>query len=586
MKKIYILGAILLGIISIAGCSNKEDISKERIIKKSLIAADEKNKPTTLGEYDVLFKANSIVPYIKITDGVSIMSDLRKTTYPSANAYYKATKENDDLVIKNENGASCKINLKNQTFKYDDFDLFSGISNENQKPLALLNYSKDTKAYKSLSSEYKAGKPVTVNLNDYSSLDIYDKDGELYIPVTVYNSLLFSLNKGVNFAYNYKDLYIIADDQLTVTVIGIKLLTDFGKKYYNESLKMESISEALVDYNYQSLCLEFDLNYGLENKFDSLDKYLTNNGYDKDIKSTNPKTIDNGLAIALSYIGDGHTAFDNFSTFYDNEGGAIDEKKLNPVPVKNEEKQEELKENKYETRKVFGKDYKIPIGIEYGEETAIVNFDDFNDIKENVLYEEKDDEVRRTSTAAIFADLYSGLKKAENSKIKNVVVDLTTNGGGSSDALIYSASILVGEVTVNIADPLTGALNVQKYKADMNLDGSVDDKDVSLVDKGYNVYILSSAYSFSSANALPALATLNSDKVITLGAKTAGGPCAICSYYTGIGSSLYHSSLTTISKLKDGKYVNIDDGVEAKYTLTEAQMIDREYLLTNISKWV
>ena len=86
MKKIYILGAILLGIISIAGCSNKEDISKERIIKKSLIAADEKNKPTTLGEYDVLFKANSIVPYIKITDGVSIMSDLRKTTYPSLNA--------------------------------------------------------------------------------------------------------------------------------------------------------------------------------------------------------------------------------------------------------------------------------------------------------------------------------------------------------------------------------------------------------------------------------------------------------------------------------------------------------------------
>lgn len=35
MKKLYILGAILLGIISIAGCSNKEDISKERIIKKT-----------------------------------------------------------------------------------------------------------------------------------------------------------------------------------------------------------------------------------------------------------------------------------------------------------------------------------------------------------------------------------------------------------------------------------------------------------------------------------------------------------------------------------------------------------------------
>jgi hypothetical protein len=84
---------------------------------------------------------------------------------------------------------------------------------------------------------------------------------------------------------------------------------------------------------------------------------------------------------------------------------------------------------------------------------------------------------------------------------------------------------------------------------------------------------------------MPVLAKLNNPKVITLGAKTAGGPCAVRNYITTIGSAYASSSLYTISKEENGKYVNIDGGVNADFELTEDKMIDREYIKNNIKNW-
>ena len=136
-----------------------------------------------------------------------------------------------------------------------------------------------------------------------------------------------------------------------------------------------------------------------------------------------------------------------------------------------------------------------------------------------------------------------------------------------------------------MSNPLSGAHSTQSYKADINADGHIDEKDVSLSDLGFKVYFLDSKYSFSSANAMPYIAKLNKPSVITLGDKTAGGPCAIRYNVTPIGSAIFSSSLNTISKKVDGKYVNIDDGIAADYTLTEDQMLDRSYIVSNINKW-
>ena len=81
---------------------------------------------------------------------------------------------------------------------------------------------------------------------------------------------------------------------------------------------------------------------------------------------------------------------------------------------------------------------------------------------------------------------------------------------------------------------------ISKYLRQIS--SKVDDDDKSLSELGFNIYFLDSEYSFSSANAMPYLAKLNNPNVKTLGQKTAGGPCAVRSYVTPIGSVISSSS--------------------------------------------
>ena len=139
------------------------------------------------------------------------------------------------------------------------------------------------------------------------------------------------------------------------------------------------------------------------------------------------------------------------------------------------------------------------------------------------------------------------------------------------------------KVKIDMANPITGAYNNQVYMADINNDGKIDSNDKSLIDLGFNIYFLDSKYSFSSANAMPVIAKLNNSKVTTIGQTTAGGPCAVRTNVTPIGSIISSSSTSVISKLENGKYENIDGGISADIALTDAQLVNREYIVSRIS---
>ena len=206
------------------------------------------------------------------------------------------------------------------------------------------------------------------------------------------------------------------------------------------------------------------------------------------------------------------------------------------------------------------------------------------DLKELGLGNELD--ITSSNTALLFNKLYKDLTSdTYKGTINNIVIDLTANEGGAADGLIYSLSTLIGNVTIDMTNPLSGGHNKQVFKVDMNGDKLIDDNDKSLIELGYNIYFLNSQYSFSSANAMPVLAKLNNNKVTTLGAKTAGGPCSVRTLVTPIGSVISSSSLLTISKLENGKYVNIDGGVNADKELSEDDMLNRNYIKDNINSW-
>ena len=593
MKKIIGLGMLALAGVAVVSCANTNG---DTVAVKDIIGLDDKQEVAKLGEVELLFKRNSEVPYISLTDGVEMMSQVRVANLDDTKYKCTLNKENDNYVITNESGAKCTLSAKNQTLAFDDFDKFTSIVSEGQKPITILPVKAKDKHLKIVSSEYKPGKEVVMDLKPYSALDIYESNGKCYIPLSIYNSALFNIYLGASYAYNGKEVFFFVGNQITDSSFVLPIETELGGRFRKDAIK-SSVSKEYVDYYYQSLCFDFNYDYGLKEKFTSFENYLTSKGYVDNLHSTDPRTLDLTTLYALSNLNDGHTALNEFSNLYPYRDVDVDNSKLNPTKVALDKDDE----NYVEKHKNAG----IKEGIEYVGQTAFVTFKEFNKIDPDLLYGTKTDKSDDlddieglgfgaasilnddVNTAKLFNKLYKEVTGDVQKLItKYIVVDLTANNGGDADALLYALSVLIGDVSIDMHNPLTGGHNHLVYKADINADGVIDDKDKSLSELGFKIYFLDSKYSFSSANAMPVLAKLNKPSVVTLGAKTAGGPCAVRSNVTPIGSIIYSSSLNTITKLVNGNYQNIDDGVEADFALTEDQMVNRAYIANNIEKWV
>ena len=593
----------LLGVLAIAGIAGitLASCSGDRIEKKDLYSATGIGPVSKFGSGEVLFKKGSDIPYMSLDSGVDFMTLVRSANLDSLKYKYELKKDGNDYIITNERGAKCTINESKQTLVFDEYDAFSSLVTESQKPLSLITIKDSTKALKMNSSDYVQGNTVTVDLKPYSKLDIITRNDKCFLPLSVFNSVLYNTFENVNIAYNGNDLFLVPGSSLSM--LGEQ--TSLGVAFHTNAAK-DSISQEMAEYNYQSICFDFDYEYGLKGStksgFKSFDEFLTQKGFKDKLLTTNPKDIDINLAYALSYLNDGHTTFAEFSNLYAyGDHREVDNSKFNPDKVAWETADEKYQKSH--------KDAGITQGLEYKGDTVFVTFKEFTSINNELLYDTSTDSTddsddflggdevpgldfglledpKNGDTACIFSRLYKDLNTpVYKNRIKNIVVDLSANDGGAADALLYSLSTLIGDVAIDISNPLTGAHNHQVYKADMNADGKIDENDKSLYDLGFKIYFLDSKYSFSSANAMPVIAKLNKPDVVTIGDTTAGGPCAVRYYVTPIGSAYNASSLSTISKVVDNKYVDIDDGVKADFALTEEQMINREYIVQNIKNW-
>jgi len=593
MKKLLSLGALALGVLALASCSKGD----EGVVKKDVIGSNN-GQIVKLTESKLFFKKDSTIPYIPLEECNVLLTLVRRANLDNQKYGFTLKKNNNEFTLQNETGAKCVINADTQTLTYDDYDALTAVVPDTQKPLSLFNVNKTKNAIKLVSTEYKKGNEVKIDLNKYSKLDIYVEDGVCYIPLSVFNSVLFNTSESVSLAYNGVSLFLVPSGSLSTEVFGTPMETALGEKI-REGAKKSTITQEYLDYYYQSLCLDFDVEYGLKEKFKSFDEFLTSKNLKNGIYNTDIKTSDSNLAIALTYLQDGHTALSEFSYYYDFGDNSVDKTKFNQEVMKKEEADVKFTKSKSNAQ--------ISTGLDYSraDDTVFIDFGKFTELDTDALYQKstKDEfdlddigipgldfgkysQTQLSNTGCIFNQLYLDLTQDETKKnVKNIVVDLTTNTGGAADGLVYSLSTLIGNVAIDLRNPLTGTTNHQVFKADINTDGKVDENDKDLASLGYNIYFLNSRYSFSSANAMPVLAKLNNPNVINLGDKTGGGPCAVRENVSPLGNVISTSSLSTISKVVDGKYVNIDGGVDADFILDEKQMIDRNYIATNINNW-
>ena len=336
-------------------------------------------------------------------------------------------------------------------------------------------------------------------------------------------------------------------------------------------------SRALAVYGYNELCLEMDCFYGLKETHNITDfnTFFLQTGLADRLMDPDAAVADAAIAEMVNFWFD-----DIHSTYISSSCMAASDP--DEESVFSRAGTDSVKTMVKAARSRYPES-SLPY-YEVGD-TAYVTFDNFSTSKteEGLGVGTFADYYRLAEEGKLQNDTISTIILAhqqimrENSPVKNVVLDLSNNGGGEVCAALYVLSSLLGKGNVSIFNPFTNAQTTSYVQADVNLDRQFDGQD-TLTDKGLNLYCLISRASFSSGNLVPWV--LKADGRVTLLGKTSGGgSCIVDAQTTAWGTSFNISGFSRLSFVKNGAYYDVDKGVEPDHVIDSYDhFCDREAL--------
>ena len=565
MKKNPVILLVLVSGLLLSGCGN--DPSKERIIARDILCLnDDGDAIEKIGTIDLLYKANADIPYISLKEGMNLVNTVRSETV-SKDYVLTLKQEGDKATYTSPDKLEAVLDSKEQTITYYEFDGFLNHIHTYQNTLALTAPEKGSSLHM-LENRYEKGNSYTIDLKGYSQIDIYKRGEDFYLPLTTYNDLFVNPYCMLNLVYDFDNVFLLTPAPFAAeNDEGKQELTVIGKAFYDKKTDNPKVSKAYAEYNYQSICLNFDYLYGVkglkERNYTSFDAYLSSKGYKEDLLSGDVKKMDAAYAYALSTLKDFHTVMSGFSPLYEYGHADIDEDKYDQYKVKEEKEQSALNIGRILTGADLG------FSVDVANNIAYIAFNEFSSIDERALKKESWTKEDLENSVTLFACAYKEITTKYLGQIDTIAVDLATNDGGSADGLAYMLGILLGQFSVESQNPFTGAHSKSTYKVDINRDGKVDESDISFREYGMKVVFINTHFAFSCGNALPVLAKTNyPDAVTTIGETTGGGTCVVRDAFTAIGSKYSVSGLQMLSKRdKDNKLVNIEDGVTADIAL-------------------
>ena len=297
----------------------------------------------------------------------------------------------------------------------------------------------------------------------------------------------------------------------------------------------------LAEFGYAHLCLAIDYLYGRPGVHFAYGEELDEVGLDGLLESLG----ETGVAIrdalrsrdlarymvgldALCALMDdgGHTYIDAlyFTDLMDNEGRqellerymACRDDARDPLGAFVREAMERLPRN-YDQSLAFDKLHDDAFGDEryvVEGDTALIVLDSFNGIDyegwedyyagrgERPSATEPYDDSGMIDSAAIVLD---GLERAAaDPSVRNVVLDVSNNGGGSLDVVALVCAIMTGDASLRFENTLMGTVEREEFDVDVNLDGSFDERDGEPAYPGLTFAVLTGPGSFSCGNIAPA----------------------------------------------------------------------------------
>ena len=391
-----------------------------------------------------------------------------------------------------------------------------------------------------------------------------------------------------NYTYTWK----VKDQILTISVKSEnEVLGEYGIHLDETRFLKSTVSKEMSEYNYNILKFMFDHLYGLKEQKNiaSAESYFKDCGVNNDLKSTNIKTYNAALSKLIGKVDDGHSNHTKLSVYtaYDDLDSLNNLRKQNVGPRVLELGE---KNQKYQAARIAkyaelhpeeggnaDPNYYHGIKFSSNKETAIITFDSFihnanviKNMKELFPNDEEVDEIGVRakmifSSADGFSAAFQMLKHMnKNGKVvKNVVVDLTNNGGGMIATMPYLTAFWSDDPTYVLKDTTNNTIREYHYQIDLNGDGTFGGAGDTFKND-FNFYFLTSGFSFSCGNCLPGMAKDSGVKII--GEKSGGGVSPVGVYYDALGSGINISNhYNMMYKGANGNYIQNDDGIALDY---------------------
>jgi hypothetical protein len=512
------------------------------------------------------FKGIKDIPYLSLDTLKSLLESSMAETGDLAYALTK-TESGKKITLTRENKATCCFDFAAGTITFSDYDLFSalpcaesGLDLDTDDDLNDANQGEYLQRQKD-KDYYRPGNELVLTPKDYG-IDLYYQGGKGYLPLTTASDFFFAVYMPT-LAFNGQSVFLFPGS-----------MSDLSDVYYQVPTK--AVSSDLAAFAYHELCFTLDHIYGLKKQhgITAFDTVFQQNGFQADFLGTDPVKQDVDYEkLAYATLADMHSNFVANSPFAGKEATPSRQAGMNTYGSP----------SYLAKAAAFGEfgaaqATAFPQGCPSYEvigDTAYVTFDSFVSATQD--YYTTAPTADAEDTFGIVA--YAHQQISSNSAIKNVVLDLSANTGGESRAAIYTLAWFFGEADVSLQSAATAGVSTMVYRADVNLDHVFDDKD-TLSDK--NLYCLISPSSFSSGNLVPSFFK-NSGKVTLLGQNSGGGACNVQPLVSATGTYLTISSERVLSRVINGSYYDIDQGVAPDYPITKtADFYDRTWLTSTI----
>ena len=500
-------------------------------------------------------------------------------------------------VFTRENGASAIFDSRDGSVTFSDYDMVCRFSSAKNGGDLLSNYPMRTgKNGERLVAllERSAQQASVSKKRDRVKLELYKKygipmhvyDGDFFLPVSTVSDLFFS-EYGLCLAYNGNDLFLLlAGDPFSEKTKNAKGKT-VEQLFYKADKKIYDAHLAL--FNYQELIMMLEVKYGLtdlllENA--RYDEFFEEHGLKQRFLIGKPKAAEEVLKeFIVIYLDDMHCVMKAPSPYV---GKSFDTRVMMDTEVPKTEYWKPFLEGMTQDKNARSQTNLVdrsgrPIPYMEVENTAYVTFDGFRDFFDNHEFyysedfQKQKEELLNEGDPVAIANYADSQINRPDSPIKNVVIDLSLNTGGSLDAAMYLLSWIQGYARLDIANSKIGSEYSNTYRADVDLDGAITSKD-SLASKRLNVCCVVSTATFSCGN-LFASCLKESKAAKLVGRKTSGGACAVQACITPDGTAFTFSGNYKFSAVRNGKYYTIDEGVEPDYPIDDAKkMYDRVWL--------